>query len=178
MSVDFFWRRVAERSLDELSPKALVGLIPHWFDSEFGSLSAAGEVLGVGRNGYLIHVALTGASGGAGADATAAQLPVFGGEERVETEGDPGSDSRREWRVLVLRPDEVRTASAFLAGVDVDDLVAASDAALAAEVVSLGFATPWSEKWSRALAADLRELKAFFAGAAAAGDAVITFESA
>ncbi|MFI8456665.1 DUF1877 family protein [Kitasatospora sp. NPDC085464] len=177
MSVDFFWRRVAERSLAELSPKGLVALVPHWFDSEFGPLREAGAVLGVERNGYLMHVALTGAPGGAGTDPAAAQFPVFGGEERVESGGDPGSDGFREWKVLVLRPDEVRTASAFLDGVDIDDLLAASDAALAAEVVSLGSATPWSEKWSSALAADLRELKGFFAGAAAVGDAVIKFES-
>ncbi|MFF2122682.1 DUF1877 family protein [Kitasatospora sp. NPDC058184] len=180
MSVDFFWRRVDGAVLDELSPTELRALVPGWSDDDFGPLHAAGAVLAVERNGYLMHVALMKAvGGGAGPDLRAAQLPVFGGEERTAVEGDPDCDAEfGETVVWVLRPDEVRTASAFLDAVGVDELVGTADAVLADEVASLGFATPWSEAWAGALRADLRALKEFFAEAAAAGDAMVKFEAA
>ncbi|MEW2624615.1 hypothetical protein [Streptomyces sp. NPDC048106] len=61
MSVDFFWRRVPGKSLDELSPKELGALVPHWFDPEFKPLCKAGTVMAVERNGCLMHFALTAA---------------------------------------------------------------------------------------------------------------------
>ncbi|MFD0405917.1 hypothetical protein [Kitasatospora sp. NPDC127116] len=179
MSVDFFWRRVDGAVLDELSPRELRALVPGWFDDDFGPLDEAGAVLGVERNGYLMDVALTKASGSSGPDSPAARLPVFGGEERVVVEGDPDCDDEfTEIKVWVLRPDEVRTASGFLDAVGVDGLVRTVDTAVAAEVVSLGFATPWSQAWADALTADLRRLRDFFAAAAAAGDAMVKVEAA
>ncbi|MFB7125958.1 hypothetical protein DR950_10605 [Kitasatospora xanthocidica] len=179
MSVDFFWRRVDGTVLDELSPTELRALVPGWSDDDFGPLYAAGAVLAVERNGYLMHVALMKAVGGAGPDLRAAQLPVFGGEERTAVEGDPDCDAEfGEMAVWVLRPDEVRTASAFLDAVGVDELVGTVDAVLADEVASLGFATPWSEAWAGDLSADLRALKDYFAQAAAAGDAMVKVEAA
>ncbi|MFF9627355.1 DUF1877 family protein [Streptomyces griseosporeus] len=174
MSVDFFWRRVSGKSLDELSPKELYALVPHWFDSEFKPLRDAGMVMAVERNGCLMHFALT--AGGA-TSGDVAELPVFGGEQRAEGEEDPeyGFVGTELW---VLRPHEVRDASAFLRQVAVDDLVRGLDVALARQVRSLGFATPWSQEWAADLVADLKELKDFFAAAATAGDAVIKFESA
>ncbi|WP_055587189.1 hypothetical protein [Peterkaempfera griseoplana] len=174
MSVDFFWRRVAGTSLDELSPEELSALVPHWFDPEIGPLREAGMVMAVERNGSLMHFALT--AGGA-VSGGVAQLPVFGGERRADGREDPeygfvGAE------LLVLRPDEVQAASAFLNGVAVDDLVRELGAALAGQVRALGFSTPWSQRWAAGLAADMRDLKDFFAAAAAAGDAVIKFESA
>ncbi|MFJ6620796.1 DUF1877 family protein [Kitasatospora sp. NPDC091335] len=170
MSVDFFWRRVDGGLLDELSPGELFDLVPDWFDSEFGPQHQAGTVLAVESNGYLMHVALMEAVGGAGPDLRTAQLPVFAGEERVIAD--------EETTIRVLRPDEVRAASAFLERVGVDDLVSTVGAALAEKVADLGFATPWSEEWAGHLTADLRALKDFYAGAAAAGDAMVKFESA
>ncbi len=79
MSVDFFWRRVAGRSSDELSPGELRASVPHWFDAEFRPLREAGTVTAVERNGCLMYFALL------EADAPSiriAQLPVFGGERR------------------------------------------------------------------------------------------------
>ena len=76
MSVDFFWRRVAGRSSDELSPGELRASVPHWFDAEFRPLREAGTVTAVERNGCLMYFALL------EADAPSiriAQLPVFGG---------------------------------------------------------------------------------------------------
>ncbi|MEV7595787.1 DUF1877 family protein [Kitasatospora sp. NPDC089797] len=174
MSVDFFWRRVASGLLDDLSPKELGALVPHWFDAEFRPLREAGMVMGVERNGCLMHFVLT--SSGAASDG-AAELPVLGGEQRVEGEEDPdcGWVGTELW---VLRPDGVREASAFLSHVVVDDLVTRLDAALAREVVSLGFSWPWSSLRAEELTADLRELRSFFASAAAAGDAMVKFESA
>jgi hypothetical protein len=174
MSVDFFWRRVAGKSLDELSPKELEALVPHWFDPEFKPLREAGVVMAVERNGYLMHFALTASGGTTGA---VAGLPVFGGEQRVEGQEDPeygfiGTE------LMVLHPDEVRDASAFLREVTVDDLVRDLDTALAREARSVGFFTPWNKDWAEELAANLNELKDFFAAAADAGDAVIKFESA
>ncbi|MFJ7910174.1 DUF1877 family protein [Kitasatospora sp. NPDC096204] len=78
----------------------------------------------------------------------------------------------------MLRPDDVRAASAFLDRVVVDELIKRSDAALAREVVSLGFSSPWGPAWAGELTADLSELRDFFAAAAAAGDAMVKFESA
>ncbi|MGW3075823.1 MULTISPECIES: hypothetical protein [unclassified Kitasatospora] len=52
------------------------------------------------------------------------------------------------------------------------------DAALAREVVSLGFSSPWGPARAGELTADLSRLRDFFAAAAAAGDAVVEFESA
>ncbi len=75
MSVDFFWRRVAGKSLDELSPKELGVLVPHWFDAEFKPLREAGMVMSVERNGYLMHFALTAVGGTSDG---VAQLPVSG----------------------------------------------------------------------------------------------------
>ncbi|MFB7618583.1 DUF1877 family protein [Kitasatospora sp. NPDC056181] len=174
MSVDFFWRRVPCRALDQLSPKELGALVPHWFDSEFKSLCEVGMVMGVEGNGYVVHFALT--SGGVASDGVA-RLPAFGGEQRAEGEEDPeyGWVGTELW---VLRPDEVREASDFLKRVAVDDLMTGLDAALAREVVSLGFSRPWSPAWSEELTADLGELRSFFAAAAAAGDAMVKFESA
>ncbi|MEV7384002.1 DUF1877 family protein [Streptomyces lydicus] len=174
MSVDFFWRRVAGTSLDELSPKELGTLVPHWFDSEFKQLYEAGLVMAVERNGCLMHFALT--AGGA-TSADVAELPVFGGEQRAWGKEVP-EYGVVEMELWVLRPDEVRDASVFLRQVAVDDLVKDLDAAVAREVRSLGFATPWSQEWAADLVADLKELKDFFAAAAAAGDALIKFESA
>ncbi|MFE6867760.1 DUF1877 family protein [Kitasatospora sp. NPDC057692] len=174
MSVDFFWRRVVDKSLDALSPKELGALVPHWFDAEFKPLHEAGMVMAVERNGCLMHFALT--AGGA-TSVRIAQLPVFGGEQRAEGEEDSeyGFVGTELW---VLRPDEVQDASAFLQQIAVDDLVRDLDVALAREVRSLGFATPWSQAWAADLTGDLSELKNFFAAAAAAGDAMVKFESA
>lgn len=174
MSVDFFWRRVAGTSLDELSPKELDALVPHWFDPEFRPLYEAGMVMAVERNGFLMHFALT--AGGATTGAVA-ELPVFGGELRIHGEEDPEYGFLRT-ELMVLRPDEVRDASAFLREVAVDGLVRDLDTALAREVRSVGYSTPWSQQWAQTLVADLHELQGFFSAAAGAGDAVIKFESA
>lgn len=140
MSVDFYGRRVAGKTLDELSVKELSALVPHWLDPEYEPLSDAGMVMLVENTGYLMHFALT-ASGETSGEV--AQLPVFGGEERVDGEGDPGQGFVGR-TLMVLRPNEVRDASAFLKGVAVEDLVGDLDAVLAREVVSLGFSTPWN----------------------------------
>jgi hypothetical protein len=173
MSVDFHWRRVPGRSLRELSPKQLGALVPHCFEDEFTALHSAGMVMAVTRNGYLMHFALAACSAGSGV----AELPVFGGERRTEGEEDPeyGFIGTEVW---VLRPEEVRRASRFLDRTAVDDLVRGLDDDLAREVRSLGFSTPWSREWADALTADLRKLTRFFAAAAAAGDAMVKFESA
>ncbi|MFC1439200.1 DUF1877 family protein [Streptacidiphilus sp. N1-10] len=174
MSVDFFWRRVPGRALDELSPKELGALVPHWFDAEFKRLRETTMVMGVERNGYLMHFALT---AGEAASGRVAQLPVFGGEQRAEGKEDPeyGWVGTELW---VLRPSDVREASDFLNHVTVDDLIRGLDALLAREVESLGFSTPWSPEWAEELAVDLSELRSFFTAAAAAGDAMVKFESA
>nr|BFD96260.1 hypothetical protein KitaXyl93_76200 [Kitasatospora sp. Xyl93] len=174
MSVDFFWRRVAGKSLDELSPKELDALVPHWCDPEFKPLRETGMVMAVERNGHLMHFALTAASA---TSRDVAQLPVFGGEQRVEGKEDPEYGFVRT-ELWVLRPNQVQDASAFLQEVAVDDLLRGLDAALARQVTSLGFSTPWSQKWAEDMAADLKELKNFFAEAAVAGDAMVKFESA
>ncbi|MER8188045.1 DUF1877 family protein [Kitasatospora sp. NPDC094015] len=179
MSVDFFWRRVTGRSLDELTPGELLALVPHWFDAEFPSLRAAGTVMAVERHGDLMHFALLegGVAAVPGARIRAAQLPVLGGERRTggEEVSEHGFVFERELRVL--RPEEVRDASAFLQQLSVDEVVTDLDAELAEEVDSLGFATPWSQAWAASLIADLEALKTFFAAAATAGDAMVKFES-
>ncbi|MFI2609499.1 hypothetical protein [Kitasatospora sp. NPDC018619] len=143
MSVDFFWRRVDWKALDDLSPKQLRALVPGWFDDDFGPQRDAGVVLAVERNGYLMDVALTAAVGGSGPEVAAVRLPLFGGEERVVVEGDPDrGDEFTETSVWVLRPEEVRAASAFLESVGVGDLVGRVEATLASEVAGLGFVAP------------------------------------
>ncbi|MEU1285657.1 hypothetical protein [Kitasatospora sp. NPDC005856] len=174
MSVDFFWRRVDDRLLDELSPKELAALVPYWSDADFGPLGEAGMVMAVERNGYLMDFALT---AGRTTSGDVAQLPVFGGEQRAEGEGDPECGAVRT-ELWVLRPDEVREAAAFLQHIAVDALVRDLDVALEQEVRSLGFTRSWSPAWAAHLAADPGELKSFFAAAAAAGDAMVKFESA
>ncbi|OKI99857.1 hypothetical protein [Kitasatospora sp. CB01950] len=175
MSVDFFWRRVAGRSLDELAPKELGALVPHWFDAEFKPLREAGMVTAVDRNGCLMHFALL---EGDAPSLRIAQLPVYGGERRTGGEEVSEDGFVFETELWVLRPEEVQDASAFLQHVAVDDLVRDLDVELAEEVQSLGFATPWSPAWAADLAADLGELKSFFAAAAAAGDAMVKVEQA
>ncbi|MFE4514249.1 DUF1877 family protein [Kitasatospora sp. NPDC056783] len=174
MSVDFFWRRVDGRLLDELTPEELAASVPHWSDNEFRPLREAGTLMAVERNGCLMHFALM------GADAPSfrvARLPVYAGERRT------GGKEVSEYgfivgtEVVVLRSEEVRDASDFLRQVAVEDLVRDLESDLAEEVESLGFAKPWSREWADELAADLGELKRFFAAAAAAGDAMVKFES-
>lgn len=174
MSIEFFWRRIDGKPLNELSPTALVELVPLWHRHEPNPLYETGMAMLVGRNGYLMHVALTSVDTDPG---DVAQLPVFGGEKRIEGENDPeyGFVGTELW---VLTPEQVQTAASFLNSVAVTEVMTGLDGVLGEEVMDLGFSTPWSEKWAAELMADLERLKGFFAAAAAAGDAMIKYESA
>ncbi|WP_345043390.1 hypothetical protein [Streptomyces sannanensis] len=172
--MDFFWRRVPGAVAAEPSAKRLRGMVPHWFDDEFGVLRKAGLVMAVENNGSLMDFVLT--AGGSIADESA-RLPVFGGELRTEEE-DTEYGLVAEFEVCVLEPRQVRRAAAFLRDVPVHDLVKASDPLLAAQAAALGFSTPWSTEWSASLVADLLELQGFFSAAADAGEAILKVQSA
>ncbi|MBV6703097.1 hypothetical protein [Kitasatospora aureofaciens] len=171
---DHYWRRLPGPAVDASSPRELGELVPTRYDDRFAELTAAGLALGVRRHAYLMQLALT--ENGLHPD-PAARLPVYGGGRAERTERS-ARRSEGEPDLLVLRPDQVAVASAFLRGSALGELVRQQDTVLARTVAALGYATPWSEALAAEVVADLRELRDFFAGAAAAGDAVIMLESA
>lgn len=157
---DHFWRRLPRQAVDTSSPTELGALVPSRYDAGFAELTAAGLALAVRRTARLMALALT--ENGLHPD-PAARLPLHGGAPRPAGEPD----------VLVLRPEQVAAASVFLRGSALGELVRQQESLLARTVVALGYATPWSETLAAEVVADLRELRDFFAVAAAAGDAVI-----
>ncbi|WP_459648832.1 hypothetical protein [Kitasatospora sp. Ki12] len=163
MSVDHFWRRLPGQAVDTCSPEELGELVPRDRDVRYDRLAAAGLALGVRRTAVLMELALT--ENGLHPD-PAARLPVYGGERPEPGTGMP-----------VLRPDQVVAASAFLRGSALGELVRQQDSILARTVAHLGYPAPWSESVAARVVHDLRELRDFFAGAAAAGDAVIVREA-
>jgi hypothetical protein len=173
MSMGFFWRRVPAALTAEASPKELYALVPKWFGEEFAELARNGLATGTQNNGYLMNLVLTTAEPVVG---ETSELPVYGGELRVEGEEDPEYGFMGV-EVLVLGPEQVQQAAAFLRGAPVRDWVARADTALAQEVVGLGFSTPWSQEWAEALTANLVALQALFEAAAAAGDGVLKVDS-
>ncbi|MGA5823625.1 hypothetical protein ACPC54_37890 [Kitasatospora sp. NPDC094028] len=163
MSVDHFWRRLPGQTVDACSPQELGELVPRHRDVRYDRLAAAGLALGVRRTALLMELALT--ENGLHPD-PAARLPVYGGPPRPDGTAAQGAP-------LVLRPEQVAAASAFLRGSALGELVRQQAAVLARTVATQGFPTPWSEVWAARIVADLRDLRDFFADAAAAGDAVL-----
>ncbi|WP_371515697.1 hypothetical protein [Kitasatospora sp. NBC_01300] len=162
MSVDHFWRRLPGQEVDTCSPTELGELVPDRQDVRYDQLASAGLLLGVRSTARLMELALT--ENGLHPD-PAARLPVYGGERREPdaAQTDP----------LVLSPAQVAAAFTFLRDSALGELVRQQDTVLARTVARLGYPTPWSETWASRVVADLRELRDFFADAAAAGDAVV-----
>ncbi|MFJ6385720.1 hypothetical protein ACIQI7_37665 [Kitasatospora sp. NPDC092039] len=96
----------------------------------------------------------------------AARLPVYGGGHRPDGAPPDGA-------MPVLRPEQVAVAAAFPRGSALGELVRQQNTVLARTAAHLGYPTPWSETWAALVVHDLRELRDFFAGAAAADDAVV-----
>ncbi|MEU8921460.1 hypothetical protein AB0D10_11080 [Kitasatospora sp. NPDC048545] len=159
MSVDHFWCRLPGPVVDTCSPEELGELVPRDRDVRYDRLAAAGLALGVRRTAALMELALT--ENGLHPD-PAARLPVYGGGRR-----EPGTET------LVMRPDQVAAASTFLRDSALGELVRQQHSVLARTVARLGHPTPWSESVAARVVNDLRDLRDFFAGAAAAGDAVV-----
>lgn len=149
--------------MDTCSPEELGELVPHRRDVRYDRLAAAGLALGVRGTAVLMELALT--ENGLHPD-PASRLPVYGGEHR-----DPGAE------MPVLRPEQVAAASTFLRDSALGELVRQQDTVLARTVAQLHYPTPWSESWAERVVNDLRELRDFFAVAAAAGDAVVVREA-
>ncbi|MBD0693024.1 hypothetical protein BG452_40065 [Streptomyces sp. CBMA123] len=149
--------------MDVCSPEELGELVPRSRDVGYDRLVAAGLALGVRQTAVLMELALT--ENGLHPD-PAARLPVYGGAP-PEAGGD----------MLVLRPEQVAAAFTFLRDSALGELVRQQDTVLARRVAQLGAEPPWSETWASRVVHDLRELRDFFAGAAAAGDAVVVRES-
>ncbi|WP_157882181.1 hypothetical protein [Streptomyces rubellomurinus] len=171
MSVDHFWRRLPGRAVDGCSPQELGELVPRHRDVRYDRLAAAGLALGVRRTALLMELALT--ENGLHPD-PAARLPVYGGPPGPPgPPGPDGPDGAAAGVPLVLRPEQVAAAAAFLRGSALGELVRQQAAVLARTVATQGFPTPWSEAWAARIVADLRDLRDFFADAAAAGDAVL-----
>ncbi|MFH8381564.1 hypothetical protein ACH4E7_11545 [Kitasatospora sp. NPDC018058] len=163
MSVDHFWRRLPGQAVDTCSPEQLGELVPRHRDERYDRLAAAGLALGVRQTAVLMELALT--ENGLHPDPTA-RLPVYGGTRR-----ESGTD------MPVLRPEQVAAAFLFLRDSALGELVRQQDTVLARTVAELDYPTPWSESWAARVVGDLRELRDFFAGAAAAGDAVVVREA-
>ncbi|MFE6054444.1 hypothetical protein ACFQ6N_27130 [Kitasatospora sp. NPDC056446] len=163
MSVDHFWRRLPGQAVDTCSAEELGELVPHDRDLRYDRLAAAGLALGARSAAVLLELALT--ENGLHPD-PAARLPVYGGGRR-----EPGT------AMPVLRPDQVAAAFAFLRDSALGELVRQQDSVLARTVAHLGYPSPWSESVAVLVVNDLRDLRDFFAGAAAAGDAVIVREA-
>ncbi|MEU1290299.1 hypothetical protein [Kitasatospora sp. NPDC005856] len=168
MSVDHFWRRLPGRAVDNCSPEELGELVPRGLDVRYDRLAAAGLALGVRRTAVLMELALT--ENGLHPD-PAARLPVYGGG-RHQADGTPSDGG-----MPVLRPAQVAAASAFLRDSALGELVRQQNSVLARTAAHLGYPTPWSEAWAQLVVHDLRELRDFFAAAAAAGDAVVVREA-
>ncbi|MGW2871666.1 hypothetical protein [Kitasatospora sp. NPDC001225] len=168
MSVDHFWRRLPGQAVDTCSPEELGELVPRDRDLRYDRLAAAGLALGVRRTAVLMELALT--ENGLHPD-PAARLPVYGGG-RHEPDGALPCGA-----MPVLRPEQVVAASAFLRGSALGELVRQQNSVLARTAAHLGYPTPWSETWAALVVHDLRELRDFFASAAAAGDAVVVREA-
>ncbi|MEU9076380.1 hypothetical protein ACFYUY_33885 [Kitasatospora sp. NPDC004745] len=164
MSVDHFWRRLPGPAVDTCSPTELGELVPDRHDVRYDQLAADGLLLGVRSTARLMELALT--ENGLHPD-PAARLPVYGGERPEPAAAGP----------LVLRPEQVAAAFTFLRDSALGELVRQQNTVLARTVAHLGYPTPWSETWAARVVADLRELRDFFADAAAAGDAVVVRES-
>ncbi|MFG2844780.1 hypothetical protein ACIRYZ_14005 [Kitasatospora sp. NPDC101155] len=163
MSVDHFWRRLPGRAVDTCSSEELGELVPRHRDVRYDRLAAAGLALGVRQTAVLMELALT--ENGLHPD-PAARLPVYGGGRR-EAGGE----------MPVLSPEQVAAASLFLRDSALGELVRQQDTVLARTVARLDYPTPWSEAWAAQVVNDLRELRDFFASAAAAGDAVAVREA-
>ncbi|MET8543759.1 hypothetical protein ABZW03_24365 [Kitasatospora sp. NPDC004799] len=168
MSVDHFWCRLPGQAVDACSPAELGDLVPRDRDVRYDRMAAAGLALGVRRTAVLMELALT--ENGLHPD-PAARLPVYGGGHHGPDGALPGD------AVPVLRPEQVAAAAAFLRGSALGELVRQQDTVLARTVAHLGYPTPWSEAWAARVVHDLRELRDFFADAAAAGDAVAVREA-
>ncbi|MER6302377.1 hypothetical protein ABT247_22865 [Kitasatospora sp. NPDC001539] len=167
MSVDHFWRRLPGRAADTCSPEELGELVPRHRDGRYDRLAAAGLALGVRRTAVLMELALT--ENGLHPD-PAARLPVYGGARRDQAAEVPAP-------MPVLSPDQVAAASLFLRDSALGELVRQQHTVLARTCAELDYPTPWSESWAAKVVHDLRELRDFFAGAAAAGDAVAVREA-
>ncbi len=166
--MDHFWRRLPGQAVDTCSPEELGELVPRDRDLRYDRLAAAGLALGVRRTAVLMELALT--ENGLHPD-PAARLPVYGGG-RHEPDGALPCGA-----MPVLRPEQVAAASAFLRGSALGELVRQQNSVLARTAAHLGYPTPWSETWAALVVHDLRELRDFFASAAAAGDAVVVREA-
>lgn len=154
--------------MDTCSPEELGELVPRDRDVRYDRLAAAGLALGVRRTAVLMELALT--ENGLHPD-PAARLPVYGGGRHQPGGALPGGS------IPVLRPEQVATASALLRASALGELVRQQGGVLARTVARLGYPTPWSETWAALVVHDLRELRDFFAAAAAAGDAVAVREA-
>lgn len=166
--MDHFWRRLPGRAVDTCSPEELGELVPRDRDVRYDRLAAAGLALGVRRTAVLMELALT--ENGLHPD-PAARLPVYGGGHH-QTDG-----ALPDGAMPVLSPAQVAAASAFLRDSALGELVRQQHSVLARTVAHLGYPTPWSEAWAARVVHDLRELRDFFAAAAAAGDAVVVREA-
>ncbi|MFD5464656.1 hypothetical protein ACFWIQ_17815 [Kitasatospora sp. NPDC127059] len=164
MSVDHFWRRLPGQAVDACSAEELGELVPRSRDVDYDRLVEAGLALGVRQTAVLMELALT--ENGLHPD-PAARLPVYAGAHRES--GD---------EMLVLRPEQVAAAFTFLRDSALGELVRQQHTVLARRVAQLDSAAPWSESWASRVVNDLRDLRDFFAGAAAAGDAVVVREAA
>ncbi|MFE4974201.1 hypothetical protein ACFRAR_19085 [Kitasatospora sp. NPDC056651] len=173
MSVDHFWCRLPGRSVDTCSPEELGELVPRDLGVRYDGLAAAGLAFGVRRTAVLMELVLT--ENGLHPD-PAARLPVYGGG-RHAADGAAADDTPPDGALPVLRPEQVVTAAAFLRDSALGELVCQQGSVLARTAAGLDLPTPWSETWAALVVHDLRELRDFFAGAAAAGDAVAVRET-
>lgn len=171
--------------MDACSPEELGELVPRSRDVRYDRLVAAGLALGVRQTAVLMELALT--ENGLHPD-PAARLPVYGGTraDRGDARGAGGrgdtgdrgdAGEHGDAGMLVLRPEQVAAAFTFLRDSALGELVRQQDTVLARRVAQLGSEPPWSESWAARVVHDLRELRDFFAVAAAAGDAIIVRES-
>ncbi|MFE5332190.1 DUF1877 family protein [Embleya sp. NPDC056575] len=172
MSVDFYWRRVPDPVLSELSPRELDGLIPFRFDAEYEPLVERGLLLSVVNLDALMSFTLTrGASGRTDEDDCA----VYGAAEvRVEGEEDPDYGFVGV-EVFVRTADAVRAAAESLRDLPYEAWVRGWDTELAAEAAFVGKGNlTWEQDDADRIVRGLDRLRDFYDEAARAGDAVVS----
>jgi hypothetical protein len=160
-----FWRRADAASVQALGSSELWDLVPSWFDERFKQERETGIVLGIEDTGDLIHTLLV-LGAGNGPDARAARLPVRGA---------PGLNDAM---LGMLTVDQVRTATAYLSRVPIEDWVQRYRDRLAGTAREFGYSRPFNDEWATKLVRDTRELVALFERAAARGEAIVVAISA
>ncbi|GAA4608751.1 hypothetical protein BJY16_006997 [Actinoplanes octamycinicus] len=161
MSIDYFWKRVPEARIADLSPWDLAGLVPGWFDDEFAAQVREQRLVGAEDTGAMVGALL-----GCGVTSDASRRAV----EHFVIVPDNWDDNAMTG---YLPAADVRTIAEFLATAQPGAWARQHAAALAARFAELGYQRPYEPETAAEVVETTEAVAALFRAAATNGEAVI-----